>query len=220
MQPDRFGIELPDPAAFIRASLPVKPAPVVPEIHLHRADAASGLHRLGAKAPPYWAYPWAGGLALARFVLDRPAIVAGRRVLDLGAGSGLVAIAAVKAGGAVVTAADIDPYALAALGLNAELNGADVETVGRDLTGGEPPDIDLVLVGDLFYERRLARRVTRFLERCLAAGIEVLVGDVGRSHLPQERLRPLATYEVPDFGEMKPGTVYAFERRPRRDAFA
>jgi predicted nicotinamide N-methyase len=204
----------PDPAAFIRANMPVSPVPTVPEIGLHQAVPSSGLHRLGAKAPPYWAYPWAGGLALARFVLDQPAIVAGRRVLDLGSGSGLVAIAAVKAGGATVLAADVDPYALAALGLNAGLNGADVEITGRDLTGGEPPDVDLVLVGDLFYERRLARRVTRFLDRCLAAGIEVLVGDVGRTHLPKERLRPLAACDVPDFGERKPGTVYAFERRP------
>jgi predicted nicotinamide N-methyase len=203
----------PDPAAFIRANLPVKPVPTIPEIRLHRAEPASGLHRLGGKAPPYWAYPWAGGLALARFVLDRPPAVAGRRVLDLGAGSGLVAIAAARAGAATVMAAEIDPNALAALGLNAKLNGVTIEVIDRDVTGGAAPGVDLVLVGDLFYDPRLARRITRFLDRCLDAGIAVLVGDVGRAHLPGERLRPLASYDVPDFGESKRGTVFSFERQ-------
>lgn len=201
-----------DPAAFIRANLPVMPVATIPEIRLHQADPASGLHRLDGKAPPYWAWPWAGGLALARFVLDRPENVTGRRVLDVGAGSGLVAIAAAKAGAAMVTAAEIDPNALAALRLNAALNGVAVEPVERDLTRGGPPNADLVLVGDLFYEQRLARRVTRFLDSCLDQGIAVLVGDVGRAHLPGERLRRLARYDVPDFGEAKPGSVFSFER--------
>jgi predicted nicotinamide N-methyase len=212
MRPDRHGDLSPDPAAFIRARLPVRPVAAIPEIRLHQADPSSGLHRLGSRTPPYWAWPWAGGLALARFVLERPGMVAGRRVLDLGAGSGLVAIAAAKADAAKVIAAEIDPHALAALHLNAELNGVAVEAVDRDLTGEQPPEVDLVLVGDLFYAPRLARRVTRFLDRCLDAGIEVLVGDVGRAHLPKERLRPLARYDVPDFGETKPGTVFSFER--------
>jgi predicted nicotinamide N-methyase len=202
----------PDPAAFIRARLPVKPVATIPEIRLHQADPSSGLHRLGSKAPPYWAWPWAGGLTLARFLLERPETVAGRRVLDLGAGSGLVAIAAASAGAATVMAAEIDPHALAALRLNAGLNDAAVEVIDRDLTGSQPPDVDLVLVGDLFYDPRLARRVTRFLDRCLDAGIDVLVGDVGRAHLPRDRLREVARYDVPDFGEARPGTVFSLER--------
>jgi predicted nicotinamide N-methyase len=212
MKSDRHGPLSPDPAAFIRANLPVKAVPTVPEIRLHQADPASGLHRLGGKNPPYWAYPWAGGLALARFVLDRPGSVIGRRVLDLGAGSGLVAVAAAKAGAAAIMAAEIDPNALAALRLNAALNDVALEPTDRDLTGGGPPDVDVILVGDLFYAANLALRVTRFLDRCLDAGMEVLVGDVGRAHLPNERLRPLARYEVPDFGEMKTGVVFSFER--------
>lgn len=204
----------PDPAAFIRANLPVKPAPTIPVIRLHQADPASGLHRLAGGATPYWAWPWAGGLALARFVLDRPETVAGRRVLDLGAGSGLVAIAAARAGAATVVAAEIDANARTALRLNAELNGVAVEVVDRDLTGEQPPDVDLALVGDLFYAPRLASRVTRFLDRCLDAGIAVLVGDVGRAHLPAGRLRPLAGYDVPDFGGTKPGTVFSFGHPP------
>jgi predicted nicotinamide N-methyase len=133
-------------------------------------------------------------------------------VLDLGAGSGLVAIAAASAGAATVMAAEIDPHALAALRLNAGLNDAAVEVIDRDLTGSQPPDVDLVLVGDLFYDPRLARRVTRFLDRCLDAGIDVLVGDVGRAHLPRDRLREVARYDVPDFGEARPGTVFSLER--------
>jgi predicted nicotinamide N-methyase len=199
-----------DPAEFIRASLPVRPAPAIPEIRLHQAGPTSRLGRLGGVTPPYWAYAWAGGLALARFVLERPQLVAGRRVLDLGSGSGLVAIAAAKAGAAAVMAAEIDPTALVAISFNARLNDVSIETIERDLTGGEPPPADLVLVGDLFYEARLARRVTRFLDRCLEAGAEILVGDVGRAHLPTGRLTPLASYDVPDFGSPAPGTVFSF----------
>jgi predicted nicotinamide N-methyase len=212
MRPDRQDHLLTDPAAFIRANLPARPVAVIPEIRLHQAAPSSGLHRLGGAAPPYWAWPWAGGLGLARFVLDRPEAVAGRRVLDLGAGSGLVAIAAARAGAAAVMAAEIDATARTALRLNAELNGVAVEMVDRDLTGEQSPEVDLLLVGDLFYAPRLARRVTRFLDRCRDAGIEVLVGDVGRAHLPTKRLRPLARYAVPDFGETRTGTVFSFER--------
>ncbi|MEX0859776.1 MAG: 50S ribosomal protein L11 methyltransferase, partial [Cucumibacter sp.] len=150
----------------------------------------------------------AGGMALARFLLDRPGLVAGRRVLDLGAGSGLVAIAAAKAGASKVTASEIDEYALAAIRLNAEANGVAFGIVG-DLLGGTPPVIDLVAVGDLFYEAGLAERVLRFLDLCIEGGAEVLIGDPGRNHLPRGRLEFIADYRVPDVGEVERGTNQA-----------
>lgn len=177
----------------------------MPEIRLHRAGPRSGLMRLADADPdfgsPYWARPWGGGLALARHVLDRPETVAGRRVLDLGAGSGLVAIAARLAGASAVTAADVDPYAVTATRLNAAANGVAVETAQGDLTAGNPPDVDLMLVGDLFYDPDLATQVLAFLERCVAAGIAVLIGDPWRAPLPADRLRVVAEYAVADFGD-------------------
>jgi len=203
----------PDPFTFVRDNTRVAEVRAIPEIRLHLAHAASGLWRLGesGSAAPYWAYPWAGGAALARHILDHRDIVAGRRVLDLGAGSGLVAIAAALADAESVTAAEIDPYALAALGLNADLNRVAVTICGKDLTAGPAPAADLVLVGDLFYDPDIAARVTAFLERCRTAGAEVLIGDPGRAHLPLTRLIPLAAYPVSDFGELKQGTVFAFD---------
>ena len=206
------------------ANLLVAPVPSVPEIRLYTAHPASGLWRLagddtnddeGEDTPPYWAYQWAGGLVLARHILDRPETVRGLRVLDLGAGSGLVGIAAAKAGARSVLAAEIDINGIAAIGLNAALNGVAVTTIGDDLTGGPPPEVDIVLVGDLFYAPDLAEQVTPFLERCVAAGIAVLVGDPGRAHLPQTRLRMVAEYAVADVGSgnavaKKPSTVFAF----------
>jgi predicted nicotinamide N-methyase len=209
----------PDLLRFIRENLPLAPVASVPEIRLHKAVPGSGLRRLAAAdargfGSPYWAYDWGGGLALARHILDRPETVAGRRVLDLGAGSGIVAIAAAMAGAGPVVAADIDRYAIAAIGLNAAANGVAIETILGDLTAGPPPAVDLVTAADLFYERRLAARVTAYLDRCLAAGIEVLIGDPRRAFLPQARLRLIADYPVADFGEAaggttKPGAVFA-----------
>jgi predicted nicotinamide N-methyase len=212
-----------DPLRFIRANMRVAPVPSLPEIRLHMAHPASGLWRLakpdedGSESPPpYWAYHWAGGAALARHILDRPETVTGRRVLDLGAGSGIVGIAAAKAGASEVIAAEIDRYAVAALGLNAAANDVAIAVVSDDLTAGPPPPVDLVAVGDLFYERDLAVQVTAFLDRCLAAGISVLIGDPGRAYLPRSRLRLLAEYPVPDVGEvkdaaMKPSAVFSLE---------
>jgi predicted nicotinamide N-methyase len=208
-----------DVSQFIRANFPLSPAPSVPEVVLHKAGPKSGLWRLAeadeAFGNPYWAYHWGGGLALARFVLDQPEVVAGRRVLDMGAGSGLVGIAAMKAGAAYVLAVDVDPYAIAAIGLNAEANGVALETMLGDLTLGEPPDVDVVLVGDLFYNKDLARRVTEFLDRCLTRQIEVLVGDPWRATLPRERLKLLKEYPGFDFGsspggEPQSNAVFAF----------
>jgi predicted nicotinamide N-methyase len=201
--------------SFIRENLPLTAVPSVPEIRLHTAHPSSGLRRLEGDAAPYWAYPWAGGTALARYVFDNPQTVLGRNVLDLGSGSGLVAIAATKAGARDVLAAEIDRNALAALELNLAANAVFATIIDLDILGGEPPPIDLVLVGDLFYERHLATRVTAFLDQCVAAGIEVLVGDLGRKHLPLSRLKMLADYPVPDFGDgkgtaPKPGRVFAF----------
>ncbi|WP_246755222.1 methyltransferase [Rhizobium lusitanum] len=204
---------------FITANLPILPVPGIPEIRLHKAGPRSGLRRLAEQdlqfGSPYWAHYWGGGLVLARYLLDRPEAVAGRRVLDLGAGSGIVGIAAAKAGAADVHAADIDPYAIAAVGLNAALNDAAVQPVLADLTRGEPPAVDVVCVGDLFYEAALAKRVTAFLDRCLAQGTAVLIGDPWRAYLPASRLRLLTEYAVPDFGEdaasPRLSGVFAFE---------
>ena len=208
---------------FIQANTQIVAVPTLPEIRIHTAHQATGLWRLSEPAedgsdppPPYWAFPWAGGMALARYILDRPTTVSGRRVLDLGAGSGLVAIAAALSGASQVLAADIDRYAMAALRLNAAANGVVVVVIGDDLIAGPPPAVDLVTVGDLFYEPGLAKSVTAFLDRCLTAGIDVLIGDPGRTYLPRTRLRHLAEYRVPDVGEvesaaMNTSAVFAFE---------
>ncbi len=207
-----------DPISFIRANLPLAPVPSIPEIQLHKALPSSCLGRLAEQdeegfGSPYWAYYWGGGLALARYILDHPEAVAGRRVLDLGSGSGLVAIAAAKAGASAVTAAEVDHYAVAALGLNIAANGVDVSVVHGDLTGGDPPCVDVALVGDLFYDRKLAERVTVFLDRCLVAGLTVFVGDPWRAYLPRSRLKTLVEYQVAETGSAatKPSAVFAFQ---------
>ncbi|RUU07816.1 methyltransferase [Mesorhizobium sp. M7A.T.Ca.TU.009.01.3.2] len=206
------------------------PVPALPEIQFYTAHPGSGLRRLvepeddaedaPEPQPPYWAYAWAGGTVLARYVLDHPTTVAGRRVLDLGAGSGLVGIAAAKAGAREVIAAEIDRNGVAALELNAAANGVAITIIGEDITAGPPPAVDLVLAGDVFYGRDVALRVTPFLDRCLAAGIDVLVGDPRRNDLPLSRLRLLAEYQVPDFGDAKgaatkPSGVFSFEAEER-----
>lgn len=195
-----------DLKAFITANLRVRPAPAVPEISLYAGHPGSGLVRLG-DVPPYWAYHWAGGTVLARHILDHPDTVAGLHVVDLGTGSGLVAIAAMKAGAAQVQAFDVDPYAAAATGLNAAVNDVAVRVDCRDILDAPPPAADLILVSDLFYDGDTARRVTAFLDRC--EGVKILVGDPGRAWLPTERLSVVAEYEVPDFATgPAPAKVY------------
>jgi predicted nicotinamide N-methyase len=192
-----------DPAAFIAANLHLLPAPGLPDIILYTAHPKSGLRRLagdGDGEPPYWAYHWAGGTVLARHILAHPETVRDRRVLDLGTGSGVVAIAAAKAGAATVTAVDIDPNAVAASRLNAAANGVVIDLVCGDLLDGDVPDVDLILVGDLFYDAALAARVMAFLDRCRAVSVDVLIGDPGRTPLPLGRLTLLAEYAVADFG--------------------
>jgi predicted nicotinamide N-methyase len=204
---------------FITANLPVRPVPGIPDIHLHKADPQSGLRRLAERDPqfgsPYWAHYWSGGLVLARYLLDRPESVAGRHVLDLGAGSGIVGIAAAKAGAAKVYAADVDPYAISAIELNTTLNHVVIDAIRADLTKGEPPEVDVICIGDLFYDAALAESVIAFLDRCLAQGITILIGDPWRAHLPTVRLRLLAEYAVSDFGKdttrTGPAGVFAFE---------
>jgi predicted nicotinamide N-methyase len=207
---------IPDLREFIRTNLPLAPVRSVPEICLHQATQSSGLRRLGGFSAPYWAYPWAGGLALARHMLDNPETASGRRVLDLGAGSGLVGIAAAKAGAREVMAAEVDSCALAALAINAEANRVTLSVISSDLTAGPPPSVELIVVGDLFYERLLAGKVTTYLERCVASGVLVLVGDPGRAFLPRSRLRRLAEYPMRDVGEAPQpnavaSTVFQFE---------
>ncbi|NNH33646.1 methyltransferase, partial [Rhizobium sp. SEMIA 4085] len=169
------------------------------------AHSGSGLGRLArlgrsGSTAPYWAYHWAGGAVLARHILFQPQTVSDRHVLDLGSGSGLVAIAAANAGAAHVTAIDIDIHAIAAIDLNAATNGTKIETLQADILDASPPACDVILAGDVFYDARLASRVLPFLARCRAGGIDVLIGDPGRAPLPRERLRLVTTYAVADFG--------------------
>jgi predicted nicotinamide N-methyase len=202
------------PSDFIRANTELTAAPLVPEIRLHLAAESLPIWRkteeeLGQMnvPPPYWAFAWAGGQALARFILDNRQLVAGRRVLDLGAGSGLVSIAAMLAGAAQAIASDIDGLALAAIQLNAEANGVGVETTATDLLAGPPDGAEVVLVGDLFYERALAERVLAFVEAARQGGAEVLVGDPRRSYFPGDRFRQVALYSVPVTRELEDAEI-------------
>lgn len=212
-----------DPLAFIRANTRLRPVPHAPEIVLHVADEATELWQktedeleaIGLP-PPFWAFAWAGGQALARYILDHPEIVAGRRVLDFASGSGLVAIAAARAGALHVTASDLDPFAIPAIGLNAAANGvADrIAAVSRDLIGSDSGSA-VVLAADIFYERDLAARVTDWLVGLHEGGATVLLGDPGRSYLPRDRLTELATYAVPvsrslEDAEIKRSSVWRF----------
>ena len=191
----------------VMASTTLQPVPLVPEIVLHCAASAYDAWTLTSagdeSAPiPFWSFPWAGGQALARYLLDHPDVVAGRRVLDLAAGSGLVAIAAALAGAADVIANDIDPYAAAAHELNAHANGVTLVALTADLLGDDIPDadlpaVDIVLAGDVCYERELSYRILAFLTRAQRRSAIVLLGDPGRIYLPREQLREVASYDVP-----------------------
>jgi predicted nicotinamide N-methyase len=206
--------------AFILAHTRLLPTPHAPEILLHVADEATELWRkteeeLGAIGlpPPFWAFAWAGGQALARYVLDQPEAVRGKRVLDFASGSGLVGIAAAKAGAARVEAADIDAFASAAQALNARANGVALVSRGEDLVGRDE-GWEAVLAGDVCYERDTAERVVAWLRALHARGALVLIGDPGRAYLPKD-LAPLATYEVPatrelEDAEIKKASVWRF----------
>jgi predicted nicotinamide N-methyase len=198
-----------DPAEFVRANTVIAAPPLVPEIRLFLASEITPLWQATEASlardqlpPPYWAFAWAGGQALARHLLDHPELVRGHAALDFGAGSGLVAIAAAKAG-ARVTAAEIDPFAAAAIALNAALNGVDIAIERTDVIGREPAPWQTVLAGDMCYERPLAERLTAWLRELAARGVIVLLGDPGRAYLPTTGLEALARYDVPTTLELE-----------------
>ncbi len=188
--------------AFIRAHTRLLRVPHAPEISLYLADEATALwmkteEELGEMGlpPPFWAFAWAGGQALARYILDNPAVVRGRRVLDVATGSGLVAIAAARAGATIVEASEIDDFALAAIGLNAAENGVTIAPRAADLVGVDE-GWDVVLAGDVSYERDMAARMTDWLEALARRGALVLIGDPGRSYLARDRLSAVAEYRI------------------------
>jgi predicted nicotinamide N-methyase len=182
----------------------LQPLPGRSDIQLHLADDVLAVWRAVQEATgdtdapiPFWAVAWGGGLAIARYVHDHPEAVRGRRVLDVASGSGLCAIAAAHARAATVSAADIDPLAIAAVMLNARANRVAVDANQADLLDGPvPSDVDIILAGDCWYEEDFGRRATAWLSRAQEQGIEVLIGDPGRRYLPAGDLRELATYEV------------------------
>lgn len=210
-----------DAKRFILANTALMAPPHVPEIVLHLADEAHDLwHRTEEELeaiglpPPFWAFAWAGGQGLARFVLDNPETVRGRSVLDFATGSGLVAIAAAKTDAAPVNAADIDPFSASAVALNAKANAVELAFLAEDIIGRDD-GWDVVLAGDVFYDRALAERILPWFADLAARGAQVLVGDPGRSYLPKTRLEKMAVYEVPvtralEDAEVKRTTVWRF----------
>ncbi|HST92883.1 MAG TPA: 50S ribosomal protein L11 methyltransferase [Brevundimonas sp.] len=203
-----------DPAAFIRANTRLQSVPHAPEISLWLADEVTPIWRLTEEElgemglpPPFWAFAWAGGQGLARWLLDNQAEVAGRTVLDFAAGSGLVAIAAMKAGAASVLCADIDPFCGAAVAANAAANGVVLSFTADDLLDAEPPRVDVICAGDVFYERPMADRVLDWLLRAAQAGTRVVVGDPLRTYFPREGFDLLAEYSVPTTRELEDSAV-------------
>ena len=199
-----------DSALFVRRNTAIAAPPLVPEIRLHLATEITPIWQAteeslarSAVPPPFWAFAWAGGQALARYVLDRPAEVAGRFVLDFGAGSGLVAIAAAKAGAAGVLAAEIDHFAAAAIATNATLNEVVVTVTTADVIDTADPRWEVVAAGDVCYEQPMAARVARWLAALAGRGCLVLLGDPGRAYLSANRLRERARYLVPTSRELE-----------------
>ena len=201
---------IPDRAAFILSNTRLQPVPHAPEISLWLADEVTPLWRLTEEElgeiglpPPFWAFAWAGGQGLARWLLDNPAEVAGRRVLDFAAGSGLVGVAAMKAGAASVLCADIDPFCAAAVALNADANAVRLDFTDADLLDAPPPEVDVICAGDVCYEKPMTDRVLAWLARAKANGTRVLIGDPGRTYFPREGLEFLAEYRVPTTRELE-----------------
>ncbi len=203
-----------DRTEFILTNTRLLTPPLVPEIRLHLAEESLPIWRkteeeLGEMGlpPPYWAFAWAGGQALARFVLDNPNLIAGRTVIDIGAGSGLGAIAAAKSGAASVIASDIDAIAVSAMSLNATANGVTITATTDDWLAGAAPSAEVVLVGDLFYERALADLVMAFVRAAAARGSVVLVGDPRRNYFPPDAFTAVAQYEVPVTRELEDAEI-------------
>lgn len=196
----------PVPAGFVRAHTRAGRPPIVPEITLRMADDVVALwealeqeHTGPGSEPPFWAAAWPGGQALARYVLDHPDVVAGRTVLDLGAGGGLVSVAAAMAGAARVVASEVDPYGRAATAVNAEDNGVGPFLVTGDLLDQDPdPAVEVLLAGDVCYDRAMTQRVLPYLGKAWLGGASVFLGDPGRPYLPREGLVAVAGYDVPD----------------------
>lgn len=196
--------------AFILENTRSQPPPHTPELNLHLADEVTPIWRLTEEAlaeiglpPPFWAFAWAGGQALARYVLDHPDEVAGKRVVDFASGSGIVGIAAMRAGAGHVLATDIDPFCGAALAVNGELNGVRIDFTDQNLLDAPPPDVDVILAGDICYEKPLATQVMDWLAAAHVRGTRVLIGDPGRSYFPRVGLEKLAEYEVPTTRELE-----------------
>lgn len=192
-----------DPAGFIRRNTALHEPPLVPEVKLHLATEIVPIWQMTEEEleksglpPPFWAFAWAGGQALSRYILDNPEIVAGKSVLDFGAGSGLIGVAAAKAGAKSVISADIDQFAVEAITLNAKANDVQVEATAEDLVGVENRGWQIILVGDMCYERPLAERIETWLRRLAGEGVTVLIGDPGRTYLPKTGLEKLVSYAV------------------------
>lgn len=197
--------------AFVLENTRLQRPPHTPELELHLADEITPIWRMTEEAlqemglpPPFWAFAWAGGQALARYVLDHPQVVAGKQVIDFATGSGLVALAAMKAGAARVLAADIDVFCGPAVALNAAANAVAVEFTEQNLLDAPPPAwAQVILAGDICYEKPLASRVLAWLAQAKDAGATVLIGDPGRSYFPREGLEKLAEYQVPTTRELE-----------------
>lgn len=201
-----------DKRAFILQHTHLQRLPLIPELQLHLAEEVTPLWRmveeeLGDMSLPFWAFAWVGGQAIARYLLDHPQEVAGQRVVDVAAGSGLCAIAAMKAGAASALAADVDPFCEETVALNARANNVSVAFTRRDLLDRDPPDTNLILAGDVFYEQPLARRVLAWLQQARDRGVRVLIGDPGREYFPRDGLIRVAEYHVPTTRELEDSKV-------------
>ena len=203
-----------DVAAFVRAQTAIAAPPLVPEIRLHLAtqitplwEATEATLAAANVPPPYWAFAWPGGQALARYVLDTPETVRGRRVLDFAAGCGLGAIAAAKAGAAHVVASDIDTIAIRVMMLNAALNDVAFETTAADLSRDADARWDVIIAGDVCYERPMAEAILPWLRALAGKGVAVLMADPGRAYLPASGLEEIARYDVPTSLELEDRTL-------------